>query len=217
MLPTPTASDRNEEESLETWVARRDRVKAEGKNGNGFGTPLSVALRLLPTPTVPNGSRQPKGAMSETGQTEDGTKRQVDLQWLLRQRLPTPKGSAENYGRPRPNDRGDLQTAVLSLLPPPTARDWKSSHASEATSSANSRPLNEVVSGGQGGLLNPHFVEFLMGYPQGWTRLSPGTPGPTCPPSSALGSLTVERVSRAWGMPWRLRSWPISGGASCDT
>src|SRR5439155_20606269 len=36
---------------------------------------------------------------------------------------PTPKGSAANYGRPRPNDRGDLQAAVTERFTTPTADD----------------------------------------------------------------------------------------------
>lgn len=80
---------------------------------------------------------------------------------------PTPKGSAENYGQPRENDRGDLQAAA-SLFPTPrscsglrssganrtellrrwaspAARDWKSGQASEETLERNARPLNEQV------------------------------------------------------------------------
>ena len=49
----------------------------------------------------------------------------------------------------------------------PTARDWRSGKASQATHDKNSRPLSEQV----GGMLNPPFVEWLMGYPLGWTDL----------------------------------------------
>lgn len=47
LLPTPTAMNPNDEEDLEKWEERRARVKAEKKNGNGFGTPLGVAVRQL--------------------------------------------------------------------------------------------------------------------------------------------------------------------------
>lgn len=67
---------------------------------------------------------------------------------------PTPKGSAANYGRPRDNDRGDLQAAALSF-PTPTANrpDGLQSHG-----------VNVVT-----GQLNPAWVEWLMGFPAGWT------------------------------------------------
>ena len=49
----------------------------------------------------------------------------------------------------------------------PTARDWKSGKASDATMERNSRPLSEQI----GGSLNPTWVEWLMGWPLGWTDL----------------------------------------------
>ena len=52
--PTPSASNPNESETLESWQARRDRELAKGRNGNGFGMPLGVAVRLWPTPAAQN-------------------------------------------------------------------------------------------------------------------------------------------------------------------
>jgi hypothetical protein len=66
---------------------------------------------------------------------------------------PTPKGSASNYGRPRENDRGDLQAAVL---PTPTAN---------RRSGLQSHGVNVVT-----GQLNPMWVEWLQGFPLGWTE-----------------------------------------------
>ena len=50
MLPTPNASVANYGESPETWLARREKLKEKGINGNGAGMPLSIAIQLLPTP-----------------------------------------------------------------------------------------------------------------------------------------------------------------------
>lgn len=52
LLPTPAACNPNDGEQPETWLARRERVKVTAKNGNGMGTPLAIAVQLLPTPTV---------------------------------------------------------------------------------------------------------------------------------------------------------------------
>ena len=52
MLPTPAACVANDGERPETWLARRERVKAKGINGNGMGMPLTIAAQLLPTTTV---------------------------------------------------------------------------------------------------------------------------------------------------------------------
>jgi hypothetical protein len=46
LLPTP-AVVMNDGESLDSWEARRDRIKATGINGNGMGTPLPIALLQL--------------------------------------------------------------------------------------------------------------------------------------------------------------------------
>ena len=51
--------------------------------------------------------------------------------------------------------------------PTPTSRDWRSGKASQATHDKNSRPLSERI----GGSLNPTWVEWLMGWPLGWTDL----------------------------------------------
>jgi hypothetical protein len=50
LWPTPSAGNFNDGESLETWEARRQANKAKGINGNGQGTPLSIAAKLWPTP-----------------------------------------------------------------------------------------------------------------------------------------------------------------------
>jgi hypothetical protein len=49
--PTPDASVAQDGEKPETWLARRERVKAKAINGNGMGMPLTIAVQLWPTPT----------------------------------------------------------------------------------------------------------------------------------------------------------------------
>jgi len=51
LWPTPDAMVANDTENLENWTARRARIKAQKKNGNGFGMPLAVAARMWPMPT----------------------------------------------------------------------------------------------------------------------------------------------------------------------
>ena len=52
LLPTPAASNPNDGEDTDTWLARRERVKETAGNGNGMGMPLAIAVALLPTPSV---------------------------------------------------------------------------------------------------------------------------------------------------------------------
>jgi hypothetical protein len=87
---------------------------------------------------------------------------------------PTPTASLGTKGgrvTPRKSrEGGTLIEAVSSrTFATPTARDWRSGKASKATMERNSRPLSEQI----GGLLNPTWVEWLMGWPIGWTDLKP--------------------------------------------
>ena len=69
-----------------------------------------------------------------------------------------------------------VATAVAYATP--SARDWRDGRASEATHAKNSRPLNEQIvameaSGDttQPTSLNPAWVEWLQGFPPGWTEV----------------------------------------------
>jgi hypothetical protein len=80
---------------------------------------------------------------------------------------PTVCGNYNRKGASATSGDG-LATAVLKCATP-TARDWRSGKASQATHDKNSRPLSEQI----GGSLNPTWVEWLMGWPLGWTDLKP--------------------------------------------
>jgi hypothetical protein len=117
LLPTPAASMPNDGESLESWEARRQRNLAKGINGNGQGTPLAIAVKLLPTP-----------ASSFPGTTAnfrpDGTPYSDGYGMTLLDAvrlLPTPTAAdsdreSETYGRGNPTLKG-------ALLPTPRASD----------------------------------------------------------------------------------------------
>lgn len=100
---------------------------------------------------------------------------------------PTPKASAENYGQPRENDRGDLQAAA-GLWSTPTTRDWKDGACAGSAVETNgllgrqvcrtSLPDPPSEKPGQPSSkstrrLNPLFVEWLMGFPIGWLDSEP--------------------------------------------
>jgi hypothetical protein len=56
LLPTPAAANPNDGEDIDGWLARRERVKESANNGNGMGMPLSIAVRMLPTPRTSRGA-----------------------------------------------------------------------------------------------------------------------------------------------------------------
>lgn len=141
----------------------------------------------------------------------------------LLQRLPTPKAQDGSHPGVTSRKKGQtrhLLTAVM--MPTPTANDWKDGSANQADKD-RSPNLNDAVAmlatpvkrnsnndwgkASKGGRnlcndtgcstqrsLNPHLVEAMMGFPQGWTdvylptqSLQTGSPQPQSPAS--LGSV----------------------------
>lgn len=88
---------------------------------------------------------------------------------------PTP--SATSYGSNQGGAMGRTgpvrhsldSMARTGMWPTPTSRDFRSGKASPETMARNARPLSETI----GGTLNPTWVEWLMGWPLGWTALEP--------------------------------------------
>jgi hypothetical protein len=63
---------------------------------------------------------------------------------------------------------------AVRLWPTPTKRDWRSGSKAHWERRHGTRNLNDKVAlEGNGGLLNPTWVEWLMGFPVGWTELAP--------------------------------------------
>ncbi len=101
--------------------------------------------------------------------------------------LPTPAatqyGSNQGGGSGRVGPKRPGLAIAARMIPTPTAGDAKSAGSrNTADSSANpGLSLTDFVrmDGGQGrespqpGKLNPAFVEYLMGYPPGWTDIEP--------------------------------------------
>jgi len=120
----------------------------------------------------------------------------------------TPSGGGE-----RSKDRagtGDLHYMARSgqLWPTPVARDYKGQGMSrerrETREPDNSASWTHKYEGS--GALNPEWVEWLMGFPAGWTSL-------TAEELQAV-SKTESRGSRPSEMPSSRKSWRKSGARS---
>jgi hypothetical protein len=91
-------------------------------------------------------------------------------------RFPTPKASPSGPDFARlsreTSDGGDDLATFVARFPTPAARDYRYPNDlpySERGGGAKGEQLPNVV----GGPLNPTFVEWLMGFPLGWTVLLP--------------------------------------------
>jgi DNA (cytosine-5)-methyltransferase 1 len=95
--PTPVTGNSSDGEATGSWMARRDRQKQPGRNGNGIGTPLPAAIALLPTPMAGD-----FGADKDAGPVRpSGAKRQTGLPDVIIHRLAAHGGQA-GTGEPGP-------------------------------------------------------------------------------------------------------------------
>lgn len=121
---------------------------------------LTGVARLLPTPR------------GEDAQCAGAHRNSLDsLHSLTKAMFPTPKGSPSCPDYARMNREGsggdDLATAVGRMLQTPAARDIRSGAGQQ--DNGHTPQLPEVM----GGQLNPDWVEWLMGFPVGWTDIGP--------------------------------------------
>lgn len=153
LLPTPVAT-------LGTKGGPNQR-DSRGRPG------LQMAAMMLPRPTATpygsNKSASPNAAVRPSLET-------IAMMWPTprsspnenRQTKPTPSQLAGKHGM-------NLATAA-AMFPTPAARDWRHPNAkpySERGGGTKGEQLPNVV----GGALNPTWVEWLQGFPLGWTEV----------------------------------------------
>jgi len=160
-VPTPCATDAKPITGGNLYVTETGTVRHMRPDGKSSNRGLAASAAMWPTPTSSLGTNG--GRVTPAKAREGGT---LIKALSARTMWPTPTVCG-NYNRKGASKSGDgLATAVLKCATP-TARDWRSEKASQATHDRNSRPLSEQI----GGLLNPTWVEWLMGWPIGWTDL----------------------------------------------
>lgn len=151
----------NEGEGPETFFARQDRVKAKGINGNGMGAPLTLAATMWPTPAT----RDYKGA-NGSDHLENGTGRLhldqlpnfVEHLWRTPQAMDAERGSNGTWV-PKPKAGEHSLRHQIEKFP----ASFHQVHPIYPVGQVSSHPRRS---------LNPLFVEWLMGWPPGWTLLA---------------------------------------------
>jgi hypothetical protein len=145
MWPTPTTQEIEHKEMTLTPKGRR--LSKDGKSSHSIN--LADSVKMWPTPTA-SGARS-KGSIRQMRQ-------KVYLGEVTREEAEAMIG-------------GSLEPARMKkMFPTVQARDWKG--ASGRSMKGMERDLPKPVSEqGVSGQLNPTWVEWLMGYPEGWTEL----------------------------------------------
>lgn len=199
--PTPDAGLFGDSVDLAKNEARRERLKATGVNGNGFGVPLAVAARTFPvgsawpTPAVIDAERDGSALRQMTVDAgERGARKGISLHHEVAN-WPTP--AARDYRSPNSQDSQDRRNDGSSRgqqLPNFVEHMWSTPAVADVTGGRKSRSRTrsgELLLNGQaaslsgprapttpkpgetsstsGLQLNPLFVEWLMGWPAGWT------------------------------------------------
>jgi hypothetical protein len=174
---------------------------------------------LWATPNVPNGGRSVAHVKDWRGKTayHNGKKVQVGLESQVKM-WPTPVANDDNkspeaHMRMKARMKGGARSTITSLqvmakaverglLPTPTVGD--SRNARNSTAVRHKIPPTGIHAGDtltdavvpQGGSLNPTWVEWLMGYPLGWTDLK-DSETPLCPKSPPRSSRKSSKSTTA--------------------
>jgi hypothetical protein len=137
------------------------------------GTPLSAAVRMAergmgPTPIAGDGEKMSSGSLARAVRPElpwryDGRERPM---------FPTPRAKESgSWQRDRSKGKGRKKltlTGAAKMYPTPTASD---AVGGAAYSRPPSRQGSPTLKESTPGALNPQWVEWLMGFPLGWTDL----------------------------------------------
>ena len=186
--PTPHATTHGEGDT--SWKERRQRIKEQGINGNGFGLTLGMAATNWPTPTgtersginpntgkgeglnmtaknwpTPDAYNDPRAGGSAPWQESYEPGKQIHLHHAARMNWPTPT-TADTFTNNLESSQvreGSMHSVTL----PRAAGNWPTQ---------DSRSIPQAPTTTQDGhtcspscrRLNPRFVEMLMGLPLGW-------------------------------------------------
>lgn len=173
LLPTPTATmgDRG---------GRGDLLQVVR------GNPSPSGRFMLPTPTAVSYGSSNNGCPGD-GRKEYATRGKPSLQTMARNNMwPMPTAKA-NMLCP------SMQKwpAHRNLFMTPTCQDAKN-NGSPSQQRRRTKPLNAVI----GGSLNPAWVEWLMGWPVGWTALKPLGMGKFRQWQHSHGGYYMKKVTR---------------------
>jgi hypothetical protein len=129
------------------------------------GSASGYSRAFIPTPTAgdakSSGSRQAQGSQAHPGISLTDYVRQDGGRGRM---YPTPTADAATERTSKYAQGGTSLSLAVRMYPTPTCNDAKN-NGGQGQMSRNTQQLNVVA----GGALNPEWVEWLMGWPLGWT------------------------------------------------
>lgn len=165
LLLTPTANEN--EQDLEKFRKRMEKYP------NGTTMPsLSNQIAMLTTPNCldTGNTAHLRPSRIATGRKTDYLSRQIAM-------LPTPTQGGFDDTNERALKKHQLHAVVAQMLPTPATRDYKGARKPETMALTGRNPMTNttedaLVGTSLGLKLQPAFVEWMMGYPEGWTELT---------------------------------------------
>lgn len=190
LLPTVTTFD----------ATCGDIAGKEYKEGSRHAMKLIQAAKMWPTPTA----RDCKGANSIDHLTREGKRNHTDQLANAVKLWPTPTSRCGTGASQTDTRQGgmDLQTAAVMFPTPTTGAGLcgGSGNFQQLIALKEAGAITEEerrsMAAGNGGQLNPDWVEAMMGFPPGWTKLEPDgqtAPGKPESPESLPESRTGYR------------------------
>ena len=140
---------------------------------NKWGLPDSHgntdAWRMLPTPVAHDDNKSPRAHLAMKARMKGGPRKAITSLNVLAKAgmIPTPSVHGNHNRKGASQNSGNGLSTFAKLLATPQARDFRTGQAERWANPSRSRNLNDQA----GEKLSVIFVEWLMGYPSGWTAL----------------------------------------------
>jgi hypothetical protein len=218
MYPTPRScggsrsSGMNRSEYYKMWATPKASDAITGTTARTSGrspektTHLAAQVHLCPTPRAADGE---KGQRTRQGAEKEANRGHgIDLP-LFVQLFPTPTVCGNHNRKGSSAKSGDGLATAVKMLSTPTVNDSKN-NSSPSRCRCHTAALDVVA----GGSLNPGWVEWLMGFPNGWTNIEIEIPVQQADPADLEWWSVEPEIPRvAKGIPNRVARLRALGNA----
>jgi hypothetical protein len=196
--PTPNSSTHGEGDT--NWKERRERIKEQGINGNGFGLTLGMAATSWPTPQGDESGRSPEAwEQARQAKAESG----VNLQKSLHV-------EAKNW--PTPNTRDTRRGCNQKQLATEVDKHWMTPNTMDSLPPKSQEALDHEHDTARQGRSSPNNLRDQAAVQEGITNW----PTPNQRDwKGAPGAGLTERGGHQSSLPRTTTNWPTPAGRDC--